>query len=62
VFSEMLLSLDGAEALATMNGEGGVAQRGKRLGRVAGSSATGVLAVGHVAHVMQAVLNAPMRA
>ncbi|HEX5504227.1 MAG TPA: hypothetical protein VFW96_16495, partial [Thermomicrobiales bacterium] len=43
--------------LPAEEGQRGVAQGGKGLGRVAGALLAGVLAHGHVAHVVDAVLN-----
>src|SRR3954471_5001714 len=60
MFGEVLLALDGTVPPASMDGEGGVSQRGAGLGGVAGSGAAGVLAAGPIADVVQAVLDSPM--
>ena len=59
MFGEVLLALDGTVPPASMDGEGGVSQRGQRLRGVAGSDAAGVLAEGPIPDAVQAVLDIP---
>src|SRR4051795_12760412 len=59
MFGEVLLALDGTVPPASMDGEGGVSQRGAGLGGVARSGAAGVLAAGPIADVVQAVASRP---
>jgi len=56
----MLETFDGTEAQSSDERENGVAKGGEGLGSLGCGSAAGVLAAGHVADVMQAVLDAPV--
>ena len=62
VFGEVLEAFDWPEAEASKECQRGVAQGGERLRGMSGMGACLILAAGHVADVMQAVLDAPMRA
>lgn len=60
VLCEVLESLDGAETGPPDEGEGGVSDGGEHLGGGAAVGAALVFAAGHVADVVQAVLDSPM--
>jgi len=60
MFGEVLEAFDGTETQASDERENGVAKGSKGLGGVGRGGAAGVLAAGHVADVMQAVLDAPV--
>jgi hypothetical protein len=60
MFGEVFEALDGLEAEAAQQGQGGIAQGGEHLRGVSGMGARLVLPVGDIAHVVQAVFDAPM--
>ena len=60
MLGEVLEAFDGTETQASDEREDGIAKGGEGLGCVGRGGAAGVLAAGHVADVMQAVLDTPM--
>jgi hypothetical protein len=60
MFGEVLEAFDGTKAQASDERENGVAKGSEGLGCLGRGGTAGVLAAGHVADVMQAVLDAPM--
>ena len=60
VFGEVLEAFDGLEAPPAYQGEGCIAQSSHRLWGIPGVGPRLIFAAGHIADVMQGILNAPM--